>query len=193
MKTRWKVFKAGLQSNNGDIKWKRGEWQTHKGKLSLRSSGFHCSRRIIDAMQYTPAEIIAQVEVKGKSLKDSNKECWEKMRIIKTYEWTKEDSVSLAIFGAELVLFNFEKEFPDDKRPREAIEAAKRWLREKSETAKSAAWSAVWSAESSKSAKSAKSAESAGWSAVWSEGWSEGYQKTLNKCEKFILKRLEDK
>jgi len=47
------------------------------------------------------------------------------MRVIKTYQWKKEDSVKLAIFAAEQVIEIYEKKYPNDKRPREAIEAAK--------------------------------------------------------------------
>ena len=73
-----------------------------------------------------------------------------------------------ACYCAKLCLDNFEKEYPDDKRPRQAIEAAERFAngeiseeelnaaRSAAELAELAAWSA-WSA-----------AESAAWSAAWS-------------------------
>jgi hypothetical protein len=51
-----------------------------------------------------------------------------KMRILRAWTWTPADSVATAVYAAELVLGYFEKEYPDDKRPRMAIEAAKRWL-----------------------------------------------------------------
>ena len=267
----WKVFKADLKSNNGNVKWELNKWNCCPDKLAMCQSGFHCSKRIIDAMEYTNCEGITRVEVKGKHLKQPDKQVWEYMRIIKVYDWKKEDSVSLAIFAAELVIKNFEKEYPDDKRPREAIEAAKKYLKGKiSRSAESAgsaarsAWSAARSAESAWSAEStwsaaesaaesawsawsaagsarsarlaagsaarsaesaarsaesaarsawlaARSAESAGsatrlaWSAesaesatrlAWSaesaeSAWSAASKKILNKCEKFILKRLE--
>jgi len=114
----WKGYKKGFKSNNGNIKWKIGEWQKHEGELEMCYSGFHASERIIDAMQYASAEIIARVEVKGNNLEDSDKQVWSEMRIIKYYKWTKKDSVNLAIYAAELVLHHFEKKFPKDKRPR---------------------------------------------------------------------------
>lgn len=40
----------------------------------------------------------------------------------------RENKIRYAIFSAELVLHLFEKEFPSDKRPRQAIEAAKNYL-----------------------------------------------------------------
>ena len=187
----WKVFRADLKSNNGNIKWKLGKWQRHKGNLIMCSTGFHASERIIDAMQYINAELIARVEAKGKSLKQDDKQVWEYMRLLEVYEWKKEDSVSLAIFVAELVLPNFEKEFPDDKRPREAIEAAKKVLLDDSEKNRSATESAAESA-----AGSAWSAESAAESAAWSaarSAESAAKKNILDKCEKFILKRIKTK
>jgi len=38
-------------------------------------------------------------------------------------------SLKLAIFAAELTLKNYEKEYPDDPRPRQAIEAARKVLK----------------------------------------------------------------
>ena len=183
--TLWKVFKKDLQSNNGDIKWKVGEWQKYEGKLEMCSSGFHASEMILDAMGYTNAEEIALVEVKGNHLKQSNKQCWEYMRIKKVYKWTKEDSVSLAIFASELCIKNFEKEYPKDKRPREAIEAAKTWLKDPTEKNRSAAESAAGSAWSA-AGSAGSAAESAAWSAAES-----AESAVKNKCEKFIKQRLE--
>jgi len=69
---------------------------------------------------------------------------------------------------AEMVLENYEKQYPGDDRPRKAIEAARNY-KDKSAawsawSARSAAWSAAWSAWSA--AWSARSAESAVWSAA---------------------------
>jgi len=129
MKYLWKALSQGLQSYHGEFTWEIGRWYKHPGELSMCRNGFHASRRAIDAMQYVPMECLAKVEVKGKSKKRDNKECWEQMRIIKAWKWTKRDSVELAIYAAELVLEHHEKEHPDDKRPREAINAAKQWLK----------------------------------------------------------------
>jgi hypothetical protein len=42
---------------------------------------------------------------------------------------TKEQSVKIAIYAAEQVIKTFEKEYPEDDRPRKAIEAAKAYLK----------------------------------------------------------------
>ncbi|MFA7486024.1 MAG: hypothetical protein WCZ89_08375 [Phycisphaerae bacterium] len=46
-----------------------------------------------------------------------------------------DDKIRYAIFAAELVIDIFEKEFPEDKRPRNAIEAARVYLSNKDATA----------------------------------------------------------
>jgi len=83
----------------------------------------------------------------------------------------KKQSVQLAVFSARLCLEVFENEFPDDDRPRKAIEAAEAYIKNPCEQTKSAAWSAAWSAESARSAASASWSAGAAWSAA-SAAWS---------------------
>ena len=128
VKTRYKFLCAGLKSKNGLAKWCKGIWQHCEGELGMCRVGFHCFKQPYDAFSYVQGEILALVEVKGKSIKEDNKECWSDMRVVKAYKWTKKDSLKLAIFSAELCLKNFEEFYPDDERPRQAIEAAKKVL-----------------------------------------------------------------
>jgi hypothetical protein len=57
-----------------------------------------------------------------------------------------EELLSLSIQSAEKVLFIFEKEYPNDKRPRQAIEAAKKYLEDPTEENKAAASDAAGTA-----------------------------------------------
>ena len=85
-----------------------------------------------------------------------------KLQSEKRYNWiwwtmrhtlNKTQSVKVAIYAAESVIDIFEKEYPDDKRPREAIEAAKAWLKNPCEqTAADAADAADAAAESADAA-----------------------------------------
>ena len=92
----------------------------------------------------------------------------------------------LACNYAETFLENFEKEFPNDDRPRKAIESKRLWVAgkvgdEELKVARLEARSAAWSAESA-----AGSAESAAWSAAGLEqkeqlmqvllSWEKGYE-----------------
>ena len=168
---RWKFLREGLKSEHGNLVWDK-KWKKHEGTLDMCSDGFHCSKEIYQAFSYVQGEILSEVEVKGKHLSEKDKEVWSEMRIIKCWKWQKKDSVALSIYAAELCLNNFEKVYPNDKRPREAIEAAKKWLENPTEKNQSAAASAAWSAwlAAESAAKSAwlaaESAESAAKSAT---------------------------
>lgn len=156
-------------------KFKVGKWYKIDGELEICKRGFHASKKAIDAMRYIDCEVLAKVEVKGKSEKESDKECWSEMKIIKTYKWTKKDSISLAIYSAELVLNNFEKKFPNDNRPRLAIEAAKAVLKNDTKKNRDTAkptWSAARSAAKSAAESTIRSAAKSAWCAAWYAAWS---------------------
>ena len=197
----YKFLRTGMRSENGNQTWKLNKWVKVDGdKLSLCNYGLHSSKEPYDAFSYVQGEILAVIECRGEHLKDTDKYCWEEQRVIKTYKWTKKDSVRLAIFSAELCLKNYEKKYPDDSRPREAIEAAKRWLKTGSkkglaaaESAESAAWSAGSAAESAAwSARSAAwSAESAAWSAR-SAAWS-ARSAAVKKIQKYFKQIVKEK
>ncbi len=76
---------------------------------------------------------------------------------------TYKQRVSYAVYAAEQVIGNYEKKYPNDKRPREAIKAAKRCINAPNKKNRSAAKSAV---------RSTRSAESAASSAVRAAGES---------------------
>ena len=98
-----------------------------------------------------------------------------------------EQNVRYACFAAYKSLEEFERVYPADKRPREAVEAALKWANEPTEENRSAAeaagsateaagsaawaaWSAAWAAWAAGSARSAAWAEWAAWaarSAAW--------------------------
>ena len=166
-------------------KWQLNQWYKIDKPLRLCGVGFHASQNIIDAMNYVAAGYVAKVEVRRKSIIEDEKECWSDMRIIQWAKWNKKDSISLAIFSAELVLANYEKEFPNDNRPRQAIEAAKKTLKKDNKLNRSVAVKSAWLAKSAAWASwsagpaawgvwSAKSAESAAWAswAVKSAAWA---------------------
>ncbi|MCP3966600.1 MAG: hypothetical protein GY718_09660 [Lentisphaerae bacterium] len=164
----WKSLRKGTVSAHNDFKWKVGKWYKVETPISICNNGFHASENIIHAMRYVECEVLAQVEVRGEFEKGIDKQCWSEMRIIKKWNWTIENSIELSIYSASLVLDNYEKVYPNDKRPREAIDAAKEYLKYKTSAAWSAARSAAKAAQSSAwSAWSTESAARSAWSA-WS-------------------------
>jgi len=192
---RWKFIRKGYKSENGTQKWRVGKWEKIDGELDMCHWGFHCSEKPYQAFTYVQGEILAEVECRGEHLAQEDKECWREQRVIRTYKWTKKDSVALAVYAAELVLPNYEKHY-SDKVPREAIEAAKRWLKTGStkrlrsaesaaRSAGSAARSAAWSAESA-AWSAARSAESAARSADGARA------KLISKISKWFDKRVKE-
>ena len=65
-----------------------------------------------------------------------------------THVFTKEQNVKYAIFAAKEVLYIFEKKYPNDWRPRKAIEAAEKYLNaaDAAWDAQAAAGAAAWDA-----------------------------------------------
>ena len=96
---------------------------------------------------------------------------WANWLIVRVMEYKQ--YVSYAVYAAEQVIDIFEKEFPDDKRPRTAIEAAKKCIKNPSDenkkeaaNASSAAYNAAYSAANSAANSAASAADSAAWGAV---------------------------
>ena len=140
---RWKFLREGMKSNSGDCIWKIGEQKVFKDELVMCERGFHCSRDVWQAFSYVQGEILARVEISGRHEVQADKEVWEKMKVVKAYKWQKKDSVELAIYAAELVIDIYEKQYPDDDRPRKAIEAAKTYLKSPTDkNRQAAAWAA---------------------------------------------------
>jgi len=109
----------------------------------------------------------------------------------------RKQKLAYSIFAAESVIDIFEKKYPDDKRPRNAIEAAKKVLKSDTKknraaaysaassaaySASSAAYSAAYSADSAYYADSAAdSASSAAYSAAYSADSASSARKKLQK------------
>ena len=122
-------------------------------------------------------------------------ECIEKLIKAKHLNWanwgltrifSQKQNIQYSIFAAEQVLTIYEEKYPEDQRPRNAIKAAKAYLKNPSKKNKeaassaaasaSAAWSAAYAARASAAAAdaayaSAAASASAAWSAA-SAAWS---------------------
>src|SRR5437660_3145826 len=137
-----RLVNGQIKSQSGDVTWKMGEWQKTTKTFSMCNVGFHCSPKIIQALRFVNGEVLAEVQVRGGHQAQTDKEVWSEMQLTKTWNWTKEDSVALAVYAAELVLPLFEAKFPNDHRPRKAINAARVYLNNAAEPARAAAWAA---------------------------------------------------
>jgi hypothetical protein len=156
--TAYKFVEKDLR--NQGFQWEIGKWFKQDGKLELCENGFHASKEPIDVLEYTSnGERLFIVEARGRILEDTDKFCSSEMRLVKeipisVLQW-------FAIACVRRTLKHWDKKYPNDKRPQEAIEAAENYLNNptKENLEKlTAAWSAAWSAWSA-------------WSAAWS-AWS---------------------
>ena len=183
----YKFLQQDLTSRNDPkhVKWVVKEWRKHSGPLEMCQAGFHASETPLDSLNYVYGDRWFKIEAKGKLLKDSGKFVAEQMRLVKELP-TKLITVRFAVACARHTLDKFEVKYPEDKRPREALDAAEAWVKDPSEANRSAAWSAArsaasaaesaaWSAASAAESaawSAASAAESAAWSAAESAAWS---------------------
>jgi hypothetical protein len=79
---------------------------------------------------------------------------------------THDQQIKYAVFAAEQVINIYEEKYPDDKRPREAIEAAKKYLGDKTEQNKKAADAAYAAAHAAHAAHAANAAAYAAYAAA---------------------------
>jgi hypothetical protein len=75
-------------------------------------------------------------------LLQAGKEIW--INWLVTRKLSAENCVRYAIFAAEQVLHPYEDKYPGDKRPRNAIDAAKKYLEDKNDAAARAAYDAAY-------------------------------------------------
>ena len=156
--------------------WVISEWR-EVPTPTCECEGLNCCENIVDAMGYVNMEVLAEVEIGGVRIDGNDKITTQRMRIVRAWKWEKKDSVTMAVYAAELVIGNFEKCYPNDSRVRDTINLVKKYLITPSSvtedellSAMSAAMSAAWSAWSA-----AWSARSAAWSAAesaMSAAWS---------------------
>lgn len=115
-----------MRSSHGNITWKLNEWQIHKGELKLCQSGFHASKTAFDSLQYIYGDKLVEVEAED-IIGDNDKFVSSKMRVVKELP-TKKIMLKFAIECAKRVLPILEKKYPNDNRPRNAIEIAENIL-----------------------------------------------------------------
>ena len=142
----YKFIQSDMSSRNGGTKWIIGKWKRHDGGIEMCAKGFHACETAYQSLSYVYGDKWFIVEARGNILKDTNKFVASEMRLIKEID-VKKVLVPFACIVAKRSLANFEKKYPNDKRPREAIDAALKYAKNPTEANRSAAYSAADSAE----------------------------------------------
>ena len=184
-------LKEDMKSGEGEESpWVVGETRTIKGKAMLCARGYHSSSTILDALHYAPGPVACLVEVSKPVGKDDSKQVSKTRTLIAALDATKVLH-EFACRVAEDVLQFFEEQYPDDKRPRAAIETKRRWLKGKvtdmelaaaNAAARSAASAADWDA-----AAAARAAGAAAWAAI-----SVASAAALKKYNTWLEEMLKD-
>ena len=160
--TLYKVLDENRQSmNGGSATWTPGEWMPAITDLVACKRGYHLCRE--SDLIYWLGPAIWEAEARGAEIVQDDKIVVAEARIIRQVEtWNETTARLFAADCAERVLPIFEKQYPDDKRPRLAIEAARAFARgEITAAARAAAWAAAGAA-----------ARDAAWATAGAAAWA---------------------
>lgn len=113
-----------LPTKNEDGSWTPGEWMPKIANLVPCQSGYHLCRA--DQLVQWLHEEIYLAEWRGERVEAGDKFVVSECRLLKKLEaWNEKSARLFCCDCAEHVLHIFEAKYPNDMRPRRAIEAAR--------------------------------------------------------------------
>ena len=155
-----------------------GKTYTYEGEIKICESGYHASRRLIDALRYAHGAQISRVECWGDVQEQDDKLVARNRTVL----WTLDATMILHEFACMVAEISLSKVVNPDPRSLAAIKAKRKWIKGKisdkeldaawsaaEDAAEDAAWSAAWSAAESAAESAARdAARDAAWDAAWS-------------------------
>jgi hypothetical protein len=186
MTTYYKALSAdGRSCNGGNSKWslpvlqpdgtyKPGRWMRTIKDIEPCTRGYHVFERK-DILQWFNATLY-ECEIRGAAIDHGDKIVAESCRLIRPLPGCNERILRLfACRVAEDVLPLYEAKYPDDDRPRKAIETARRYADGQATDGElDAAWDAAWAAARDAARAAARAAaQAAAQDAAWAKytGW----------------------
>jgi hypothetical protein len=128
-----------------------GKWMPKVETLEMCKSGYHAAPED-HLIEWCYGPHLYEFEGRGEMLQGNDKVVFEEARLVKEIpEWNRKTAVLFACDCAEHVLHFFEEKYPKDKRPKEAIHAAREYVDGKisieefnkvTKAAEAAAWAA---------------------------------------------------
>ena len=110
-----------------DGSWEPGEWREVEGKLIACQNGLHGCDGETQLPEWL-GPLICEMEYEGERIDADNKIVVRRARLTRIVEtWDARTARLFACDCAERVLALFERVYPNDARPREAIETARRF------------------------------------------------------------------
>jgi hypothetical protein len=171
--TYYKILRNNQACNNGNFDYtaylphdgQPGEWTPIIEDIEPCKRGWHVTdaRHLLD---WCKGNQLFEVETAGNIIEGNDKAVCESIRLIRQIEgWNDKNLRLFACWCAEQVLPIFEKDDPDDKQPRQAIETARRYANgEATAEELAAAWAAA-------SAVAWAAASAAAWAVAWAVAW----------------------
>ena len=179
-----------LKSEHGKVKWEIGKWNKldNERQLRLCSNGFHASQKPLDSLNYNFGTRWFECEARGTILKGDDKFCATEMRLLK--EIPNKVIQQFAIDCAYRVLPIYEKDYPEDARPRKALEAAQIYLdnptkknKDKLAAARAVAWAAARAAGAAARDAAWAAAGAAARDAAGDAAWAAGAAARDAECK----------
>jgi len=160
------------------------------GDLELCTNGYHLTdtEHLLDWLNAT----IYEAEPSEERIESDDKIVCRSVRLLRKMHWDDRVARLFACDCAERVLPIYEKDYPKDKRPRQAIEVARRYAEGKASdselaAARDAARDAAWAA-------AGDAAHAAAWVAAWGAArdaaWVAAWGAARDKEHKWQVKRL---
>jgi hypothetical protein len=142
-----------------------GKWLPKITNIKMCNRGYHAFK-LGDILEWCDSQLF-EVELRGVSIIGDTKTVAQQLRFIRKVDTCNDKTARLfACYCARDVLPIFEKKYPDDSRPRTAIETAERYANgEATDEELAAALDAAWAA-----AKDA--AMAASWNAALDTAWN---------------------
>jgi hypothetical protein len=105
-----------------------GKWMPKVEKLEMCKFGYHATSEDY-LVNWCSGPHLYEFEGRGEMLQGGDKVAFGEARLVKEIpEWNRKTAVLFACDCAEHVLHFFEERYPKDKRPREAIQAAREYV-----------------------------------------------------------------
>ena len=161
----YRFVTQNMNSTHGDIEWEVGVWQVHEGEQAFCKAGLHFSRTSLDSLQYVCGNRWFEVEARGNILDRTDESNAQELRLMREID-VKYVVVRFAVACARRSLHYFEDKHPDDKRPRQAIEAAEEYVKDTTDSAADAARAAMAAEAAADAAWAARAAADAAWAAM---------------------------
>jgi hypothetical protein len=211
----YKVLGEGQTSyHGGSGKWTKNRWRSVSGEVVPCVNGLHLCRRQ-DLVGWLGPQIW-EVEADESGLVEANdKVVVRRARIVRRLDtWNERSARLFAADCAEKVLPIFEKQYPNDGRPRKAIEAARAFADGKitradldaaGAAAGAAAWDAAWAAARAAARDAARGAAwdaaraavgavagAAAWDAAWDAARAAARDAARDEFMQWATDRLFD-